>query len=103
MAIKKIGDELVWGSQSGGWGKQKRGQIIAVAEPNQDIWWIVSKWCGKHKLPPPKASHIRAQDYSLHRRYIVAVRVDDEHVHFYAPLVSTIDNKLRAQKKGDAR
>lgn len=72
-----IGKKVVWTSQSQGSVKTKKGEVIAIINPQENAY----KW-----LPPnlPK-SRFKGSQYSKLKRALVAVKRNEQTVDYYAP------------------
>lgn len=80
----KIGDRVVWESQSQGSWKKKTGVIIADIPPKKDA--------RKYVPSGAKKSHIKFDGTSCKHRMLVAVPAgkDGQITHYYCPHISNL-------------
>lgn len=80
----KVGQKVVWTSQSGGSFKDKYGEVIAEIPAGESAM--------AHVPSTAKKSHIKFSDISTKDRVLVAVQAgkDWQITHYYCPLKSMI-------------
>jgi len=94
---KRVGDPLTWTSQSAGSWVEKSGGVIAILAPGQSVKAMLAEPGRVSALP----SHVKCSDTAASARYLVAVP-KGQRIHYYAPLVATIDNMATAGKRSAA-